>query len=535
MAEIAVYAINYGVKADGVTDDSQSLQNAIDATPLGGKLILPAGTIIVRTGLTRSGQIHLQGQGLENTQVHFDYIELAPQTLYRLIKFSSGSFGSKFTGIKFLSVKGRNDVLDTIAIEGDTTSSNKQISVEKCFFDGFSKAGFKITDSYNCSFRDTDFRRCGRYDANDPSKCGAGIIMSSVNWGINGTSGNLVENCYFNGAYGIVEGTVVEETGKIWNSVFIKCIFEYCEVGLYTTGGRNTIINPYFEGNYQKGAILTGHAFVTNPFIFDNGKNEIEYGDRFVEVLSDQIRVGGTNGTETLKADETGVSKLQTVLAETGFNPTQTQLDQWESGDYYDYLTYIQNNGKVYQSKTNAPTIAGITPPTHTTGIVSDGAIDWEYIGSYTNKTNGLRLLPPADNYGLPSLWAFKQAINSDETKNIILSLKGYSSYYNTPENVIVKDSAVTEIEYIARRSSSGSGRAVGKINLKAGYISNGSTENHEKPKTKLSIAHDSVNVQAPLVLTPITSSTALNNSLFIDSTDDVLKFKNSNGAVKIV
>ena len=60
----------FGATGDGVTDDSQALQSALDAVGSGGgKVYIPAGTYIVSTALWIKSYTHVYGDGIDVTTV----------------------------------------------------------------------------------------------------------------------------------------------------------------------------------------------------------------------------------------------------------------------------------------------------------------------------------------------------------------------------------------------------------------------------------------------------------------------------------
>ncbi len=58
---------NYGAQGDGVSDDSQAIQKAIDACPAGGTVALPAGTYAISAPLGLKSRVSLQGAGVDQT------------------------------------------------------------------------------------------------------------------------------------------------------------------------------------------------------------------------------------------------------------------------------------------------------------------------------------------------------------------------------------------------------------------------------------------------------------------------------------
>lgn len=53
-----------GAKGDGITDDTKAVQNALNSTPAGGELYLPAGTYSITTTLRVNQRITIRGPGM---------------------------------------------------------------------------------------------------------------------------------------------------------------------------------------------------------------------------------------------------------------------------------------------------------------------------------------------------------------------------------------------------------------------------------------------------------------------------------------
>jgi hypothetical protein len=65
--ELIVSVKDYGAKGDGTTDDTTSIQNALNTLPVNSVLLFPVGTYKVTSQLTWNGAVSLMGFNRENT------------------------------------------------------------------------------------------------------------------------------------------------------------------------------------------------------------------------------------------------------------------------------------------------------------------------------------------------------------------------------------------------------------------------------------------------------------------------------------
>ena len=102
---------------------------------------------------------------------------------------------------------------------------------------------------------------------------------------------------------------------------------------------------------------------------------------------------GGGTGAK-FKAVEVGgvITELQILNCGTGYTsaPTIVIGKDWTSGEALNGSAYQRHNdGKLYTSG-SVNTTCGSTAPTHTSGTVSDGNIDWTYAGTRATVTCGI-------------------------------------------------------------------------------------------------------------------------------------------------
>ncbi len=106
-----------------------------------------------------------------------------------------------------------------------------------------------------------------------------------------------------------------------------------------------------------------------------------------------EITLTGGGGTGAkLEGIEVGgeITGLNILDGGTGYTsaPTIKIGKDWTTGEYLNG-SYFQrhNDGKLYTSGTGLNTTCGSTAPTHTSGTVSDGNIDWTYAGTRATAT----------------------------------------------------------------------------------------------------------------------------------------------------
>ncbi len=78
--------LDHGAKADGVTDDAPAFQRAIDSA-IGGAVLIPRGTYVLRQSLHLNKPVVLRGQGPDKTQLVF---ELAAGDAIRMFRDDPG-------------------------------------------------------------------------------------------------------------------------------------------------------------------------------------------------------------------------------------------------------------------------------------------------------------------------------------------------------------------------------------------------------------------------------------------------------------
>ena len=169
----------------------------------------------------------------------------------------------------------------------------------------------------------------------------------------------------------------------------------YVDGGLLVSGGSAVeVVTPYsateiFELNYTQSADVIYFAHKNHPpakltrttttsFTF----NDIDFvdGPWLDENTSDiTLYASAATGSVTITAsaalftsDDVGrYIRFREVL--------EIEHDEWAAGTSYNDGESVRYNGHVYEQVTGSTQTSGNTPPVHTEGIETYGAIDWEY------------------------------------------------------------------------------------------------------------------------------------------------------------
>lgn len=137
----------------------------------------------------------------------------------------------------------------------------------------------------------------------------------------------------------------------------------YCTAGL----GQDAVIEALYANG---GSITTLHILSAGSGYETNSTIEI-------------VNLDGQGATGHITVDPADSYKVSSAVVDKGgtgyFNKTFDVINQWNSGDVYVAGEEVWYGA--YQYVTTLGGTAGATPPTHTTGTVSDGGVDWTFLG----------------------------------------------------------------------------------------------------------------------------------------------------------
>ena len=372
----------YGAKGDGVTDDTTAIQTAIDTIAASsGFVFFPSGTYIVTSGITLESNLCVQGQCKEDTII-------------------------KYTGLN------NDDVMSALSKTG--------ICIKDLSFEGGYLAGTRTTSHIlefstctdicvrNCKFTESPretiiFRdscvHCGVFDCHfNTMYGGSGHIyflttcthMSAVrNYFITSMGGciwasNACEYLYieqnrcdesefeligirWDCNYGRVVGNVATQTG---------------DNGISVTGSGFTVSeNVCYNNNFAGIAIYGNQNSVTGNILFDNGT----VGGNLYAGMLLAAQFGGLASYNSV-ADNIIFRREGSPAGNQyyGIRISSTSYTSWVTATAYTTGAYIGNSPNLYVATTSG--ISGGSPPVHTSGIVSDGGVSWQYIGTFENS-----------------------------------------------------------------------------------------------------------------------------------------------------
>lgn len=253
---------DFGAVGDGVTNNSATLQAAINATPAGGKLYIPAGTYSYSTGLTRGSAITIIGDGVSGA---------GGSTLYY-----TGT-GNAFTYTGGGSASGGR--FQDFVLQG-TASANNGLYIYNAFnairFDKVYVTGFSKTNANACYIEDAwdiTFANCTFTNGYNGVKCGIGslfgvvnackwiasefLTLSNTSFSLQSGSANLILGCDFSGQTSVcwvdLANALATGSNRACNANVIA--FNYMEGGTATNdvgikiGQSATISAASIQGN----------------------------------------------------------------------------------------------------------------------------------------------------------------------------------------------------------------------------------------------------------------------------------------------
>ena len=122
-----------------------------------------------------------------------------------------------------------------------------------------------------------------------------------------------------------------------------------------------------------------------------NAGGGVGSGYNGVQEMPVTVTGGGGSGAKFQLVEVGGVITAVTIIhCVTGYTsaPTLTIGQDWTSGEALNGSAFQRHNaGKLYTSANGINTTCGSTAPTHTSGTVSDGNIDWTYAGTRATAT----------------------------------------------------------------------------------------------------------------------------------------------------
>lgn len=375
--------LDFGAAGDGTTDDTAAFQAAVDAASAagGGRIIVPRTSAFYRITDTidMADDVALVGQG-DGSELKMDSASVA-------LMFD-------FTGVSRAAIR-------NLKVNGNKTVVPASYAI-------------LLANAIECEITD-----CGFEDL--PDNINGGIILSGT-----ATRNVVARNRSLNAAgsfVGLTGSTVVANTvaynevtdcggfgvflggGPSHNLVaFNRTRSNELELVGLTRGCRyNRVIGNHAEGCGDNGISITGdYNTVAGNICYANDLAGIWVWGSFNTVVGNQCinnnQVGPANTWSGIgiSADFGGLGQYNTIqdnvfddnqgtpTQNNGLRITNNTYTLWSSGVSVAANDYYYYGLNVYLS-TGAGT-TGATPPTHTSGTVSDGGVSWTYLATFLGE-----------------------------------------------------------------------------------------------------------------------------------------------------
>lgn len=317
----AVNVRDYGAIGNGITDDTQSIQDAIDDVDVGGTVFIPAGTYLISSTLVVDAKpcvitgAGVQTDNQDNTNENDGSVLFLANgsnvTMLEITDTSGGRQGNVV--VRHLVLEGNKS--NQTAGHGISIDSVRLVTIEHCrirrtFEHGINTAATHNANGVNIAYiHNNEIQWCGERGINGNSSADGVFAANSI--GESGDSGmtagpsnRIVANhCYLSGLHGItVAGAAVLIGNRCNNSQ---------QDGIRLTGANGAMIlgNVCFN-NDQAGLTRSGIRISTSTGVvissnvcFDNqGTATQNFGVQVTDTTSSGIILGtsGTGNTDGL-------------------------------------------------------------------------------------------------------------------------------------------------------------------------------------------------------------------------------------------
>jgi hypothetical protein len=388
----------YNAKGDGTTDDTTAINNALAAAK---HVILPAGTYKTTGALTIPADTTLEGIG--KPTIHYY------GTTQSIGVVQTGGAGAQLRNVT-IDGGGANTPITPFVSWGLYVAHDRFLGASIDILN-YRQRGAYVTASqgllWHCripvrtgpgvaiygaslfTLDDIDFTNATNVAAN------FGVHVS------NGTNRCLFRNlrCYNDNSAGTTTRSLelLGMTYDCWDNRVTGCHAEGTgDNGISITGYGNVVSENVCRGNYHAGLGIYGklNAVGKNQCSNNNQRFPID-GLTFANI--DVIPAFGGEGAHNSITGNVTFDDQATPTAETGVRLRNNSYNKWVSGNTFtssNRYCYVDstvpgsglaaNTYQVYAALTLTSAAAGNTPPTHTTGTVSDGTIDWTFLFTAT-------------------------------------------------------------------------------------------------------------------------------------------------------
>jgi hypothetical protein len=379
---------------DSDIDDTAAFRAALLAASQagGGTVLVPAGNYTISGILTFYSNVSLIGAASRPT------ITLAAGARFRFCTIG----GLNNIRIANLTIDGNYQNLtgsDDATIVINAASYN--VDIEDCIFrnlSGGSTGAIVLSGAaYNCRVANnrlsqTKILAIGLSSAFNCRIEGNWIDTTTTSFGI-----RLGEGAYQNTiANNKTIATAIEGIGLTYSCYENQIIGNHCQTagdnGISVSGYRNVISGNICRRNAKAGIGVWG-AFNTitgNSCVANNTSDTTTWAGIWISA-----GFGGTGQSNSIAwnfCDDDQVTPTQYGGIRIEVGPASGAYTVWSAGASVTAGDYRYYGLNIYQAAGSGTT--GATPPTHTTGSVSDGTVTWAYINSYITAayTDGNRV-----------------------------------------------------------------------------------------------------------------------------------------------
>jgi hypothetical protein len=377
---------DFGAVGNGVTDDTTAIQNAITAIGVGGSLFFPNGSYILTGTLTplNSQTIVFESAGVTLTSTSASValmFNLNSKSRVRLV--GNGA-----------TLDGNKSVTPTSVMISMTASTN-------CYL-GY----FKISNAPTGGYGSIEI--AGTADGNildhieGYNSEGSFIAVDGSATGEVPTNTEIISPYVYNSAmFGIRVGLATDVT-----ITKPKCTLNGIEmIGVTQSGSRVKVMSPDISGCGDNGISFSGKDNVVIGGELSNnskaglwcwGSNNRIVG---VKAVNNNLEDAGNNwagfgasanyGGAGQNNQFIGCLADDTQAVPTQFNGVRfagVSYNQWVTASPYSSGTYVYYGLNIYLIVGSGT--SGATPPTHTTGEVSDGGVTWRYINTFVTDVS---------------------------------------------------------------------------------------------------------------------------------------------------
>lgn len=455
LRRMEINAEDYGVVADGVTDDTVKLEQVIAfAGQTGRRLIYPEGTPgspriikITRPLVLPAGTVpNWQGGGEDKTIIRLSAASLATDA----ITFVGAPKGGRIRGIRF----DQNHATTATAVGMLGMQNAEDLEIEFCSFVNFDKMGLAFNGCRNWKVRHSKFTRSGTIgaataynqafllsDSAQASYNGEFAHNTCVGSGTDFAGANIDIHHNDISAWGFGAGVTVEQTinthsnsirhNKIHNSLSVVDVNGYRPGGVENWGADTEISYNEIYSNAGAGMDQGGQRCrVTSNNIYNNGQNAASAG-----IVS---RYGNAtyNASGSYYAGNTCFDTQGTKTQTKGYEDQSTSLTGISFGP-----------GNQWNVVGTTPEFIQSTAPSYYGPAVESGLVAWDPPSIAIGSSATLSMNVPGASIGDYVMVSFSQDLQG-------LTFTGYVTAANTVIAVLANNTSA------ARDVAAGNARA---------------------------------------------------------------------------